>query len=244
MSKNKRNKLATKAGLIKAALEDIVKNGFKSLSGAKLAERAGRHGSRITNLFGGLGGLIKATVAEHDHWDLLFKKFSIPKDAGEKETRKLFAGLMATNFSAFKENTDMQHMILGQMSVKLEVLQEISAYRELEGAKLLDRTDRYFEGSGVCFRTVIGLLLYGSYGLVLHARHTGGTVAGKDINKEEDLKVAKQTIANLIELAWKDASKKRKKSLREKMTVLLIAGILWTEEVQNIPMRFAEGNFS
>ena len=171
MMKRKRNKLATRADFINAAIEDIAINGFKGLTGARLAERVGKHGSRISDLFGGLKGLIKAAVAERDHWDLLFEKFSIPPKSSARQIRDMFSGMMRTNLTSFMENTDMQHMILGQMSVRHEGLREISDYREAEGAKLLERTDAHFANSGICFRTIIGLLLYGSYGVVLHARY-------------------------------------------------------------------------
>lgn len=215
MKRNKRNKEATKADLINAVIADIAEHGFKGLSGAKLAEKVGRHGSRITDLFGGLNGLVKAAVAERDHWAHLFNKFSIPKKARAWQINSLFAGLMSKNLSSFKENVDMQHMIQGQVSVEHEVLREISEYREREGGKMLARTDGHFENSGVCFRTIIGLLLYGSYGLVLHARYTGGTVAGKDINTEQDLITAQKMIVYLIGLAWEDGGLKRKRVARE-----------------------------
>lgn len=212
--KRKRNKELTRAELINAAIADIAANGFKGLTSARLAEHVGRHGSRITGLFGGLNGLIKAAVAERDHWASLFSRYSIPPRAKGWQIREMFSGMMCRNLVAFKENPDMQKMIHGQISLDHEVLREISELREREGAKLLVQTDPHFEGSGVCFRSIIALLLYGSYGLVLHSACIGGTVAGVDINREEDMLEVKTTLRYVIELAWKDAGQKRKRAKR------------------------------
>ncbi|MDR6783771.1 hypothetical protein ABIE26_002840 [Pedobacter africanus] len=214
MAKNKRNKVLTEADFINETVAEIVSNGFKNFSGARVAGRIGRHSSRINDLFGGVKGLLKAAITTRDHWKQLFDKYRIPKRASEWLTKELFINMMSENLTAFKQNKEMQSMVLGQMTVYHEALREVLDYREAEAAKMLERATPYFEGSEVCFDMIMALMLYASYGLVLHSEAIKGTAARVDINREEDMLKAKRTMSYLIELAWEDAGKKRKTAKR------------------------------
>lgn len=211
----KRNKIRTREDFIKETIVDINTNGFKAFTGVHIAETVGKHSSRINELFGGVKEMLKAAIAERDHWEHLLKKYHIPAGTSGVQMKQAFIDMMRENLSAFKGNRDMQHIILGQMTVDHEVLREVSDFREEQGGKMLNMAAPHFEGTDVYFNMFMGFLLYGSYGVVLQSEAIGGTAAGIDLNREEHMREALHMISLLIDLVWRDAGLKRKKAKRK-----------------------------
>ncbi|MBB5437269.1 hypothetical protein HDC92_000937 [Pedobacter sp. AK017] len=216
-----RDAVATARNANQAFWDRVFKLGFRGLTNAELAELACVHPSTIGRELGGLDAIATRGIGEHDYWNPFFKKFRLDgKDKKvSRQVRGMFMEMMQANFVAFMENDYMQHAILAQISVESETLTKISEAREREAAELLNLADLNFSGSGICFRAVMALILYGIYGLGLHARYNKSTVCGIDINKEKDYQKVKATIAYMIHLIWIDAGlkKKRKKRHREKI---------------------------
>lgn len=186
----------------RALREYVAAHGYKKLTATVLADLLGVSLSTITRLaIGGLAGVVKETIKESDCWPPFFEKFKLPAYAKAWKKMMMFIQMMQAFFDSFFMSEDMQHAILGQISVESEVLREISEARERQGAELLAIADGHFKGSGVSFRAVMALLLGGIYYLVLHAKY----------NKQADYLEVKDTIAYLIELVWQDGGKKRKR---------------------------------
>lgn len=210
------DKDATTARAKKALKEYVAVHGFKHLTATVIADLLDVSLSTITRLaIGGLAGVVKETIKETDCWPSFFEKFSLPTYAKAWKKLMMFIEMMQGCFDEFFASADMQHAILGQISVESEVLREVSEAREQKGALLLGLTDGHFTGSGVSFRAVMALLLGGIYYLVLHARYNKSTVCGIDINKEQDFKQVRETVAYILELVWQDGGKKRKAYKRQ-----------------------------
>lgn len=210
-----RDKGAMSDNLVETLRGYVARNGFKNLKASDIAEHTGVHASNISRIFGGLDGLVKHLVTEYDYWNALFERFRLRPQAKAWQILEMFKLLMVANFEALFANTEMQHVILGQVTVDDEVMRQISENREKNGAPLLALTDKHFKGSGVNFRMVIALLLGGVYYLVLHAKNNKSAVCGIDINKEEDYQELRETIGYIIELVWRDAGKKRKRAAKK-----------------------------
>lgn len=216
IKKKIRDAEATRKDANTAFWDRVAKQGFRGLTNAELAGLIGVHPSTIGRELGGVDAIATKGINEHDYWNPIFKQVKLKgKDKKvSKKVKGMFIEMMETNYVNFKQNEHMQHAILAQISVESETLTRISEAREREGAALLRLSDQNFIGSGVSFRAILALLLYGSYGLGLHAKYNKSTVCGIDINKKKDYYKVKAAIGYLIELAWVDAGQKMKAGKR------------------------------
>jgi hypothetical protein len=117
----------------------------------------------------------------------------------------LFTELMQENFRYFRNNVEMQKIILWQISEHTPLMRRISEEREAEGAKLLNTAETFFTGSGISFKAVEALLLGGIYYVVMHAENNKSTVCGIDANLERDRTMLLETIGQVIGWAWEKA---------------------------------------
>jgi hypothetical protein len=146
--------------------------------------------------------LQKSYIKENDYWLNFFEDFRIPENPGRQELEALFVDLMKANFGFFRDNIEMQKIILWQISESNPLMRSVSDSREREGGKLLEMTDAFFRDSGTNFRALVALILGGTYYLVLHAETNKSTVCGIDINLEKDREAILTCIEQLLRLAW------------------------------------------
>lgn len=201
---------ATKAQLLEAVSEIMKESGHTHLKVMKIARRIGKDKNLIRYYYNSLANLQKLYIREKDYWHPFFERFRLDGDVKEEEVRTLFVELMQENFKFFWDNPEMQRIILWQISEQNPLMRSISEAREIEGAKLLAKTDPYFVFSGVNFRTVIALLLGGIYYVVLHASMNKSTVCGIDANWERDREDIIKTVEQIINWAWKAAKENKK----------------------------------
>lgn len=172
--------------------------GFAGLRTGAIARLVGKDKNLVRYHFSGLAGLQKAYIREKDYWPPFFERFSVGADSSAFELEQLFSELMAENLRFFYGDTEMQKIILWQISEKNALMRSISDAREADGAKLLDLTDRFFSGTDVNFRAVIALLLGGVYYMVLHANGNGSVVCGIDVHSERDRADVLRTIGQIV----------------------------------------------
>lgn len=196
-----RNPEATKLKLIAGTGAIVKEKGFGALTSSAVTRYIGRDRTAVNKNFGSLAGLQRAYINQKDYWGNFFAQF-VPKGGGEEQIRLLFLELMQENFRFFWDDAEMQRLIHWQMGEKNALMRSISDERELAGDKLLKLTDGFFAGTGTSFRMVMAILLYGTYGMVLHARSNGSTVCGVDINKEQDWQMMHRTITQILNWAW------------------------------------------
>lgn len=198
-----RDSEATKRKLLDAIGAIMREQGFTGLKTNIIAKWVGKDKNLIRYHFQGLANLQKAYIREKDYWPPFFKKFALSADADAVEMETLFIELMKENLRFFYGDEEMQKIILWQISEGNTVLKSISQAREIDGAKLLDKTDAFFRNTGVNFRTIIALMLGGVYYVVLHAKTNNSVVCGINVNLEKDRNEVLKTVEQIISWSWK-----------------------------------------
>jgi AcrR family transcriptional regulator len=200
----------TKQLLLNAVSEIIRTDGYAGLKVMKIVRHVNMDKAVIRYHFNGLVNLQKLYIAEKDYWPPFFERFKLSGEAADEEIKRMFTEMMQENFRFFRDNPEMQKIILWQISEENPLMRSVSDAREAEGAKLLALADDHFRNTGVDFKAVMGLLLGGIYYMVLHAQSNKSTVCGIDINLERDRETFLKTIGQVIDWAWNCALENNK----------------------------------
>lgn len=193
---------ATRRKLLETVGDILRDTGYAGLKTNNIARRAGKDKSLIRYYFQSLANLQKTYIKENDYWLVFFENISIPEKPGPEALKTLFADLMKANFNFFRDNIEMQKIILWQISEINPLMRSVSDQREREGGKLLGMTDPFFRDSDINFRALVAIILGGTYYLVLHAETNKSTVCGIDINMEKDRLAVLACIDQLVGKAW------------------------------------------
>jgi AcrR family transcriptional regulator len=199
----------TRRDFINAVGGVLSESGFRGLTVTNVARKAGKHWSLLSYYFEDIDALKKAYINDRDYWPPFFERFKLGANPSKKELQALFTNLMQENFRFFLANSQMQQIILWQISEDNLLLKGISEAREVEGEKLLALTDSYFKDSGISIRALMAILLGGIYYAVLHAKTNKSTVAGIDANRVKDQQAVLKTISQVINWAWEAADEKK-----------------------------------
>lgn len=195
----------TKREILEAASQIVIAEGFSALTATRIAAIIGKDRTIVNHHFGNLANLKRVYIRGKDYWPPFFERFRLPPQPTAFEVRTLFSELMQENFRYFRNNVEMQKIILWQITEQTALMRRVSEERELEGAKLLRMAESYFKGSGVSFQAVEALLLGGIYYVLMHAENNQSTVCGIDANLERDRAILLDTIEQVIDWAWEKA---------------------------------------
>lgn len=202
----------TQRELLMAVGKILSEQGYRALKTKTITDLIGKDKNIIRYHFKSLKELEKAYINEKDYWPPFFKRFNLGLLPDKEKVSGMFTELMQENFRYFFGNKEMQQIILWQISEANPLLRCISESREMEGAKLLELTDPYFENTNINFRAILALLLGGIYYVTLHARYNKSTVSGIDVNKAEDRKEIMNTIGQVLNWAWQAAEAEQTKN--------------------------------
>jgi AcrR family transcriptional regulator len=205
-----RDSEATKKKLVDSVAEIVRSEGFHLLGVNKIARLAEKDKGVIRYHFGGLNNLLRTYIKQKDYWPPFFERYKIDGSADQGEIKDMFTALMQENLKQFYADKEMQKIILWQITEGNPVLRQISEEREDEGQKLFDLTNPTFLKSGVSIKSVMALLLGGSYFAVLQAHSIKTRVCGVDVNWEKDLETLGKTIGQIISWAWERANEETK----------------------------------
>ena len=195
----------TRRQILAAASQIVIEHGFSALTATEIASRIGKDRTIVNHHFGNLANLKRVYIRGKDYWLPFFERFQLSADPKPFEIQQLFAELMQENFRYFRNNVEMQKIILWQISENTPLMRRISEEREAEGAKLLNIAETFFKDSGISFKAVEALLLGGIYYVLMHAENNKSTVCGIDANLERDRAILLDTIAQVIGWAWEKA---------------------------------------
>jgi len=188
------------------AVGDILKeNGWAGLGVNKIEARAGVSKKMIYHYFTTYNNLVKTYIKSIDFWMPVFEQFQNSDAILEQGLQEFITTIFQNQFKIFSSDPIMQTIIHWQVSEVNPLLREISEEREVEGARIAAMTDPHFLNSGLKFRPILALMLFGIYGIVWHAKTNKSTVCGVDINNESDREDLIVAIGQIIDLFWKAA---------------------------------------
>jgi hypothetical protein len=209
-----RDKEATIARLIEMVGVILRENGYRWLNPSEIQKKLGRNRRQVYAYFLNMNNLLSTYLREKDYWLPYFERFQPHQDAGAEELKNMFVHMMQENLSFFKDDKEMQSIILWQLSESRAILKELNFKREDAGAKRLVLTDAIFEGTDLDFRSLLALILGGSYFISLHSRMNIGTVAGRDIKNPSELALVQRTIEQVIKWAFHTALEQKKNKIK------------------------------
>jgi AcrR family transcriptional regulator len=199
-----RDKERTKLKLLIAVGSILKRESFTGLTVTNVAKKANVNRKLIYEYFGGMENLVKEYLNSRDYWKVNLNELhelieESKKDFGQHAAyeflEKQFDGLMA--------NEEMRRIIHWGISEDLKPLRELDKEREMFGEEFFVKiTDKHFKNTDKNFRAIEGILVAGIYYLVLHAKMSGETMCGIDVNKEEGRTEIKKTLKQIIEWAY------------------------------------------
>lgn len=152
--------------------------------------------------FESYNNLLKTYLKSQDFWEPIFQDFEKADLFDNKDIPNYIKSIFQRQFSSFFSDQIMQTYVHWEISEPNTMLREISEEREIKGAKISALTDPHFEDSTYNFRSILALLLGGSYYLVWHAKNNGTTVCGVDINKSQEREDVVRSLGQVIDLVW------------------------------------------
>jgi AcrR family transcriptional regulator len=201
----KRNADDKKSKLIEAVGETLKENGYRGLGLNKVAARAGVSKPMVYEYFGNMNGLLKAYVGHTDSWLPYFESLELPESPSTEELKQCFIKLLQDQFRYFHSEKEMQKLVHWQISEPNALMRAASLMREKEGLRLVELTEQHFRKSGISLKAVLAFLVGGIYFNVLNDSAGAGTVAGIDLKKGEDFELMLDTIAQIVEWAFRAA---------------------------------------
>lgn len=206
MPGGKRDRDESERRLIAAVGSILKRKGHSGLGVNRVAMEAEVSKPMIYDYFGTLNNLLHAYIKKKDYWLPLFDSLQLPDPKDPDAVRELITATLQQQFSFFYQEPEMQKLILWQITEEHPLLRSVSDRREAEGAKVLALAEPHFRHSGISPKAVTALLVGGIYYMVLHAHSNKSTVCGIDVNQESDKRLVVDTIAQVLQWAWSQAS--------------------------------------
>lgn len=205
-----RDKARTKNKLIDAVGKVLEKEGYVGLKNAKtIANAAGVDKRLIWTYFDGVDNLIEEYINKNEFWkeglsNDLFEDNAI--ETKTLDTSKIFL-MLKEYFEKFSQDIALQKLITWEISEEHEMLRKVADRREALGEQLFSLVDSKFSESDVHIRSVIALLLGGTYYLNLHAKTNGSLFCGIDINSEEGKNAILKAMQFIINTSFSQVDK-------------------------------------
>ncbi len=197
--------------LINAVGEIIQSKGYTGLSATNIAKAAGLSRRLITLYFGTVDKLIETYVRGKDYWLAASgDAVGLIKENKGEGTRQLLDDLLQSQFDYFFGNTEMQKIILWQISESTEIMREVCEEREQLSKWFFALSDKELEGKPNDLRAVSALLVAGIYYLVLHAKSTDTLFCEIDLKTPQGIARIKNAISTILENAYNQPEPKKR----------------------------------
>lgn len=197
--------------LINAVGEIIKSKGYTGLSATNIANAAGLSRRLITLYFGTVENLIETYVRGKDYWLAASgDAVGLIKDNKGEKTKQILDSLLQNQFDYFFSNTEMQKIILWQISERSEIMKEICEEREQLSKAFFALSDRELQGKPIDLRAISALLVAGIYYLVLHAKSTDTLFCEIDLNTPQGIARIKNAISIILENTYNQTEQKKR----------------------------------
>jgi AcrR family transcriptional regulator len=196
-----KNRSLTERKIIKAVGETIKIHGYTGLGVNKIARLAGVNKNLIYRYFGTVEELVELYMLQKDYWlaDNEEYNHSFSADAPLEVMVEAVISLLQRQFNYFYNESEMQHLILSEISYDNELLKKLSQTKESMAEPFFDATAKHFENSDINFRGVTALLNAGIYYLVLQSQKNDATNCGLNMRDEKDREIILKTVRQIVE---------------------------------------------
>lgn len=198
------DKERSKQKLINAVGIVLKTKGYTGLTATNIAKTAGLSRRLITMYFESVDDLVETYVRNKDYWTAASGNAGeMIKENKGRDTRKIIDYLLQNQLDYFYNSTEMQKIILWEISQKTKIMYEVCEDREHLGSKVFELADNEFKGKDIDIRAISALLVAGIYYMVLHAKSTDTLFCEIDINTPEGMKRIKNAISLILENTYK-----------------------------------------
>ena len=192
------DKERSKQKLINAVGKVLKIKGYKGLTATNIAKEAGLSRRLITIYFDSVDDLVETYVRNKDYWTSAIGRVEeMMNEKDSIDTKKMIDNILRKQLDYFYNNSEMQKLILWEISEKTKVIYDVCEERERFGSKVFKLADKEFGYKDI--RAVSALLVAGIYYLVLHAKSTDTLFCEIDINQPEGMKRIKNAISLILE---------------------------------------------
>lgn len=192
------DKEKSKQKLINAVGKVLKSKGYTGLTATNIAKAAGLSRRLITIYFDSVDDLVETYVRNKDYWTAASGKVEgIMNENGSRVTKKMIDYILQNHLDYFYNNSEMQKIILWEISEKTKIMYDVCEERERLGSKVFELADKEFEGKDI--RAVSAILVAAIYYMVLHAKSTDTLFCEIDINQPEGMKRIKNAISLILE---------------------------------------------
>lgn len=192
------DKERSKLKLINAVGKVLKTKGYTGLTATNIAKTAGLSRRLITTYFDSVDNLIEIYVTNKDYWTEAYGKLDeLLTDNENVNSKKVIDTILQNQLNYFYNNSEMQKIILWEISEKTKVMYDVCEERERLGSKIFELSDKEYANKDI--RAVSALLVAGIYYMVLHAKSNNTLFCEIDINKPEGMQRIKNAISLILE---------------------------------------------
>lgn len=186
------------------AVGSILKTkGYHGLNGLSIAKEAKVNNRLIYLYFGSVDNLIETYIKKKDFWtpqtnqqlqEILTNQHKRGKDD--------IMQLLRNQLNSVLTETELQKILLWEISEPSSILRKISEGREELGEKLFQFVEGEFEKSHLDLRAILAVMISGVYYSALHAVNNGSTFCGIDINQADGEKRFYGALQQIIDMCY------------------------------------------
>lgn len=196
-----RNTERSRQKFLAAVGKIIKKSGFSALKINHIATVAKLDKKMIYKYFGGLDNLLEEYLLAQNFWQgAEDSDLSIQDNDGGRAFSKQ---TILAHFDFVHTNPEFQKVLLWGLSEQRQALKQLSEKQEESGELLFQEiTDPHFKDKSEKFRSVMAVLVAGSYYLNLHAAYNGTPFCGIDVKEDAGMEKIKESLAFLIDQTY------------------------------------------
>ncbi len=198
-----KNKEASKQKFLDAVGELLMTQGFSALKINEIASVAGLDKKLIYRYFGGRDELVDAYISSRDFWSNVKRTDAPPviEDGGLEFSKQM----LSQQFDYLQQNEEFKRILLWGLAEKREPLRRVADEREATGEVLLTNiTDPFFGEHANTYRSVMALLISGTYYLNMYAGVNAETFCGIDLTTDSGREEIRKAMDLMVDLLYKN----------------------------------------
>ncbi|MBS7566941.1 TetR/AcrR family transcriptional regulator [Mucilaginibacter sp. Bleaf8] len=199
----RRNKAQTKQRFLDAIEQILITKGVAALKVNDIAKVAGLDKKLIYKYFGGTEQLMDEYIRTKDFWSNV-KGEKVP-DAITDGGHAFVEDMLLSQFDYVAKDKAFQKLLLWRLTEQRESLKKLTDAQEANGETLLQSiTDPHFGGQSTQFRSIMAVLIAGTYYLDLYAAVNGSVFCGIDLQAEQGRNEIRKALSFLLQSTYKN----------------------------------------